>query len=79
MRRRELLLAVAPVMAARAVRAQQKATPVIGWLSALSPSIQGGTRMPEVSAYESLPHRSRRLSALSPRDLARPAMSKEKI
>jgi hypothetical protein len=55
MRRREPLLAVTPVMAARAVRAQQMATPVIGWLRALSLGIQGGSRMPEASAYESLP------------------------
>ena len=36
-------------------RAQQKAMPVIGWLSALSPAIQGGSRMPAKGTYESLP------------------------
>jgi len=56
MRRRELLLVLAtPLIGARAVRAQQKAMPVIGWLSALSPAVQGGSRMPESSTYESLP------------------------
>jgi hypothetical protein len=33
-------------------RAQPKAMPVIGWLSALSPSIQGGSRMPELGTYD---------------------------
>ena len=28
---------------------------MIGWLSALSPAIQGGSRMPEPGTYESLP------------------------
>jgi hypothetical protein len=38
MRRRELFLALATgMMGARAVRAQQKAMPVIGWLSSTSP------------------------------------------
>ena len=38
MRRRELLLLLATgVMGHRAVRAQQKAMPVIGWLSSISP------------------------------------------
>jgi len=36
-------------------RAQQRAMPVIGWLSALSPAAQGGSRMPEVGEYETLP------------------------
>jgi putative ABC transport system substrate-binding protein len=40
--------------AARHLGAQQK-TPVIGWLSALSPAVQGGSRMPEPGTYESLP------------------------
>jgi len=56
MRRRELLLVLTtPLIRARPVRAQQKAMPVIGWLSALSPAVQGGGRMPESSTYESLP------------------------
>jgi len=38
MRRRELLLAATAMMAARAVRAQQKAMPVIGFLSSVSPA-----------------------------------------
>ena len=37
MRRRELLLAAPAVMAGRAVRAQRKAMPVIGFLSVYSP------------------------------------------
>ena len=36
-------------------RAQQRAMPVIGWLSALSPAAQSGSRMPEVGEYETLP------------------------
>jgi putative tryptophan/tyrosine transport system substrate-binding protein len=38
MRRRELLLAVTAMMAARAVRAQQKAMPVVGFLGIRSPA-----------------------------------------
>jgi putative tryptophan/tyrosine transport system substrate-binding protein len=38
-----------------AAHAQQKRMPVIGWLSALSPATQGGSRMPELGTYESLP------------------------
>jgi ABC-type uncharacterized transport system substrate-binding protein len=38
MRRRELLLAAPAMMAARAVRAQQKAMPVIGYLNASNPT-----------------------------------------
>ena len=37
MRRRELLLMATAMMAARAVRAQQKTNPMIGWLSSASP------------------------------------------
>ena len=37
MRRRELLLAAPALMASRAVRAQQRATPVIGFLDSTSP------------------------------------------
>jgi len=37
MRRREFLLAATALMAAQPVRAQQKATPVIGFLSLASP------------------------------------------
>jgi len=56
MRRRELIFLLgSAMMAARALRAQQKAMPVIGWLSLLSPAIQGGSRMPESGTYESLP------------------------
>ena len=55
MRRRELLLTAAAMMTTRAVRAQQKEMPVTGWLSALSPAVQGGSRMPESSTYASLP------------------------
>ena len=53
MRRRELLLALATgTMGARAVRAQQKAMPVIGWLSSISATTQGGSRMSEAGKYE---------------------------
>jgi len=46
--RRDFILLLAGAMtAARTLGAQQKATPVIGWLSALSPSIQGGTVCPK--------------------------------
>jgi hypothetical protein len=56
MKRRELLLLLGSAMiTAPGVGAQQKAMPVIGWLSLLSPSIQGGNRMPESDTYESLP------------------------
>jgi putative ABC transport system substrate-binding protein len=56
MNRRELMLLLGGMMtAARSLPAQQKAMPVIGWLSALSPAIQGGSRMPEPGTYESLP------------------------
>jgi putative tryptophan/tyrosine transport system substrate-binding protein len=55
MRRRELLLTAAAMMTTRAVRAQQKEMPVIGWPSALSPAVQGGSRTPESTTYESLP------------------------
>jgi putative ABC transport system substrate-binding protein len=56
MRRRELLLVLTtPLIGARAVCAQQKAMPVIGWLSALSSAVQGGDRMPEAGKYGSLP------------------------
>jgi len=50
MRRRDLLLSA--VMVARAARAQQKAMPVIGWLSSLSPAVQGGSRMSEVGMHD---------------------------
>src|SRR5215469_6921646 len=39
MRRRELLLSATAVMAARAVRAQQKAMPVIGYLASATPEV----------------------------------------
>jgi putative tryptophan/tyrosine transport system substrate-binding protein len=49
MRRRELLLLLAGMMpAARALRAQQKAMPVIGYLSSSSP----GTVAPLVAAFQ---------------------------
>jgi putative tryptophan/tyrosine transport system substrate-binding protein len=52
-RRRDLLLLLAGVAApSRALSAQQKAIPVIGWLSPLSPSIQGGSGMPELGKYD---------------------------
>ena len=47
MRRRELLLTVTALMAARAVRAQQKAMPVIGFLSLASP----GPFAPFIAAF----------------------------
>jgi putative ABC transport system substrate-binding protein len=47
MRRRELLLGVAALMVARAVRAQQKKMPVIGFLGATSP----GPAAPNVAAF----------------------------
>ena len=44
MRRRELLLLVGGVMTTgRALRAQQKAMPVIGWLQSLAPPANPGT------------------------------------
>ena len=52
MRRRDLLLSATAVMVARAARAQQKAMPVIGWLSSLSPAVQGGSRMSEVGMHD---------------------------
>jgi putative ABC transport system substrate-binding protein len=54
MRRREFLLLLATnMMAARAVRAQQKAMPVIGWLSPMSATAQGGNRIGESGKYPS--------------------------
>ena len=54
--RRELLILLGgAVIAPRGLRAQQKVMPVIGWLSALSPAVQGGDRMPEAGTYESFP------------------------
>jgi len=47
MRRRELLLLGTGIMAARAVRAQQKAMPVIGFLGCTSPDLYG----PVVAAF----------------------------
>jgi len=56
MKRREFMLLLSATMAsAGGLRAQQGAMPMIGWLSALSPAIQGGSRMPEPGTYESLP------------------------
>ena len=61
MRRRELLIVLtAGMLGARAVRAQQKALPVIGWLSFFSPAMLarsglGGNRMPELGTFEALP------------------------
>jgi putative ABC transport system substrate-binding protein len=53
MRRRELFVLLATSMiGAPGLRAQQKAMPVVGWLSALSPSIQGGSRMSELGKYD---------------------------
>jgi putative tryptophan/tyrosine transport system substrate-binding protein len=54
-RRRFIASLGAAITAARTLRAQQKAMPVIGWLSALSPAVQGGDRMPEAGTYGSLP------------------------
>ena len=54
-RRRFITLLGAAITVARTLPAQQKAIPVIGWLSALSPAVQGGGRMPEAGTYESLP------------------------
>ena len=50
-----MLLTATAMMAGRGLRAQQKAMPVIGWLSTLSPATQGGSRMPARGTYESLP------------------------
>jgi len=47
MKRRELLLLLATGMLARAVRAQHKAMPVIGWLGSASP----GPYAPFVAAF----------------------------
>ena len=56
MKRREFMLLLSATMAsAGGLRAQQGAMPMIGWLSALSPAIQGGSRMPEPGTYGSLP------------------------
>ena len=56
MKLRDLVLLLSGAMtAARHRGAQQKAMPVIGWLSALSPAVQGGSHMPEPGTYESLP------------------------
>jgi putative ABC transport system substrate-binding protein len=52
MRRRDLLLSATAVMAARTIRAQQKPIPVIGWLSSISPAVQGGSRMSEGGTYD---------------------------
>jgi putative tryptophan/tyrosine transport system substrate-binding protein len=54
-RRRSIASLGAAITAARTLRAQQKVMPVIGWLSALSPAVQGGDRMPEAGTYESFP------------------------
>jgi putative ABC transport system substrate-binding protein len=54
-KRREFMLLLGAAMVARSpVGAQQRTAPVIGWLSALSPAIQGGRRLPEKGTYESL-------------------------
>jgi putative tryptophan/tyrosine transport system substrate-binding protein len=56
MLRRDMILGIGGAIAAPAVaNAQQKTMPVIGWLSSVSPTIQGGSRMPESGTYESLP------------------------
>jgi putative tryptophan/tyrosine transport system substrate-binding protein len=59
MKRRELLLLLmAGMMGARAIRAQQKAMPVIGWLSSVSPGQVGaylaafGQRLSETGYVE---------------------------
>ena len=56
MRRRELFLLLGgAVTAARPLHAQQTGMPVIGWLSAVSAAVQGGSHRPEAGTYESLP------------------------
>jgi putative ABC transport system substrate-binding protein len=55
-KRRDFALVLRGAMrAARSLGGQQKTMPVIGWLSAISPAVQGGSRMPELGTYESLP------------------------
>ena len=54
-RRRFFAVLGAALTAARTLRAQQKALPVVGWLSSLSPAVQGGAQMPELGTFQSLP------------------------
>jgi len=61
MNRRGLLLLLGGAVATpRALCAQQKAMPVVGWLSFFSPAMLarsglGGNRMPELGTFEALP------------------------
>jgi hypothetical protein len=79
MKRRELLLLLGgAMMTARALGAQQRAMPVIGWLSALSPTIQVGAVCPNRARTNLSPRLRGRYSRPLPRDWAKPAMSREK-